>query len=93
MEIDIDECYSIRYNVFCVGGFKMNIDEILKRIRKEMNISQEILARDLNVSYTTINRWENNKSKPSRLAMGRIKEYCENNPISEDTRQLLEPFR
>lgn len=71
----------------------MTINEILKKIRKEMNISQEILARDLNVSYTTINRWENNKSQPSRLAMGKIKEYCKSNPISEDTRRLLEPFR
>lgn len=62
----------------------MTIDEILKCIRKERNVSQEILARELDVSYATLNRWENNKSKPSRLAMRRIKEYCVNNQISEN---------
>ena len=34
----------------------MNIDEILKAIRKELNISQETLARDLSVSFTTLNQ-------------------------------------
>lgn len=42
----------------------MPICEILKLICKELNISQETLARDLNVSYATMNRWENNKAEP-----------------------------
>ena len=62
----------------------MSIDEILKTIRKELNISQETLARDLNVSYTTLNRWENNRSKPSRLAMLQIKDYCTSKGVSVD---------
>lgn len=62
----------------------MTIDEILKKIRKEMNISQETLARDLNVSYTTLNRWENNKAKPSRLANIQIRDYCIQKGISKD---------
>ena len=67
----------------------MTIDEILKSIRKELNISQEQLARDLNVSFTTLNRWENNRSKPSRLAQMRIKEYCSENSISKDIIDML----
>lgn len=38
----------------------MTIAEILKSIRKELDISQEALARELNVSFATLNRWENN---------------------------------
>jgi DNA-binding transcriptional regulator YiaG len=38
----------------------MTIDEIIKTIRKELGISQEMLARDLTVSFATLNRWENN---------------------------------
>lgn len=68
----------------------MTIDEIIKMIRREMNISQETLARDLNVSYTTLNRWENKKAKPSRLAKMRIRDYCEENSISPDTILALE---
>lgn len=54
----------------------MTIDEIIKSIRKELNISQETLARELNVSFATLNRWENKKVKPSRLAMDKINDFC-----------------
>jgi DNA-binding transcriptional regulator YiaG len=54
----------------------MMIDTILKTIRKELNISQETLAHELNVSFTTLNRWENNHAKPSRLAKVQLKDYC-----------------
>ncbi len=67
----------------------MTIDVILKTLRKEMNISQEQLARDLNVSFTTLNRWENNRSKPSRLALMRIIEYCETRGVSVEVITVL----
>ncbi len=67
----------------------MAIDEILKTIRKELNISQEQLARDLNVSYTTINRWENARRTPSRLAMMRLREYCAIKGVSQELLDLL----
>lgn len=67
----------------------MTINEVLKTIRKEMNISQEALARDLNVSYTTINRWENGRSLPSRLARMRLIEYCLTRDISQGNMDLL----
>ena len=62
----------------------MTIDEIIKMIRRELNISQETLARDLNVSYATLNRWENKKTKPSRLAKIQINDYCVQKGISKD---------
>jgi len=68
----------------------MTINEILKMIRKEINASQETLARELNVSYATLNRWENNKTKPSRLAMKQLKEFCAQNNISNDIIEQLE---
>ncbi|MDT4375841.1 helix-turn-helix transcriptional regulator [Blautia coccoides] len=71
----------------------MTIDEIIKLIRKEFNISQESLARELNVSYATLNRWENNKAKPSRLAMDKLKHYCVTNNISENILKALEKYK
>ena len=68
----------------------MNIDEILKTIREELNISQETLALDLNVSFSTINRWENSRTKPSRLAVTQIKKYCVNKGISANVISALE---
>lgn len=71
----------------------MTIDEVLKMIRKELNISQEALARDLNVSYATLNRWENNRSKPSRLAMDKLKDYCATKDVSKYILSDLEKYR
>ncbi|HBT64800.1 MAG TPA: transcriptional regulator [Ruminococcaceae bacterium] len=71
----------------------MTIDEILKTIRKELNISQEVLARELSVSFTTLNRWENNKTNPSRLAILRIKDYAVEQNVSEEVLSSLDRIR
>lgn len=67
----------------------MTIDRLLKDIRKELRLSQEELARALNISFTTINRWENGRSLPSRLAKMRLIEYCLNKNISQENMELL----
>lgn len=67
----------------------MTIDVLLKDIRKELSLSQEELARVLNISFTTINRWENGRSLPSRLARMRLIEYCSTKAISKDNIDLL----
>ncbi|NLB81782.1 MAG: helix-turn-helix transcriptional regulator [Clostridiaceae bacterium] len=68
----------------------MTFDEILKTIRKELNITQEQLARELNVSFSTLNRWENNRNTPSKLARMRLVEYCTKKSISSDIISELE---
>ena len=68
----------------------MPIEEILRSIRKELNISQDQLARELNISYTTINRWENSRRTPSRLAKMRLLEFCIANGISKEIINTLE---
>ncbi|QNB45635.1 helix-turn-helix domain-containing protein [Thermanaerosceptrum fracticalcis] len=54
----------------------MNFSDIVKAIRVYLGITQEQLARDLNISFSTINRWENGRTIPSRLAKMRFIEYC-----------------
>ena len=71
----------------------MTVDEILKTIRKTLNISQEQLARELEISFTTINRWENGKRKPSHLAKMRLTEYCADKGISKDIIDAIENTR
>lgn len=46
----------------------MEFGSIVKRVRKELGLSQEQLARELSISFSTVNRWENGKSKPSQMA-------------------------
>ena len=49
----------------------------LKRIRQLHGWSQEDLARKLGVSFATVNRWENGKTKPSRLAQDKLKQVAD----------------
>ena len=53
-----------------------NIAEELKKLRRQQGWSQEDLARNLGVSFATVNRWENGKTKPSRLAQEKIKQVA-----------------
>ncbi|MFC1896717.1 helix-turn-helix domain-containing protein [Thermodesulfobacteriota bacterium] len=50
---------------------------LVKEIRRQLAISQEDLARELGVSYATVNRWENGHAKPSRLARAQLDAFCE----------------
>ena len=68
----------------------MKFDEILKNIRKELNLTQEQLARDLKVSFSTLNRWENSRSFPSRLARMRLQDYCTPRGVSAEIIAELE---
>jgi transcriptional regulator with XRE-family HTH domain len=40
-------------------------------------MSQEDLARESGVSFATINRWENNKTVPSRLTINQFELFCD----------------
>ena len=44
-----------------------HIAEQLKALHQERGWSQEDLAREFGVSFSTVNRRENGKAKPSRL--------------------------
>lgn len=46
----------------------MEFPKLVKSIRKDLGLSQEQLARALNISFSTVNRWENSKTKPSPMA-------------------------
>ena len=47
-----------------------NFPKQVKEVRRQLGISQEDLAHALGVSFATVNRWENGKTRPSKLALG-----------------------
>lgn len=58
-------------------------------VREILNLSQDKLAQLLGVSFATINRWENSRNEPSRLARKMFYDFCENNFIDvEELKQL-----
>jgi len=48
----------------------------IKRLRERMGLTQANLAERLGVSFPTVNRWENAKSKPSQLSWNRLLELA-----------------
>ena len=45
-----------------------NFPKLVKEVRRQLGISQEELAHELGVSFATVNRWENGKTNPSKMA-------------------------
>ena len=59
----------------------MKFSDFVIFVRKKLNMSQKQLAKAINVSYSTINRWENSHVAPSNLAVKSFYDFCENNFI------------
>ena len=59
----------------------MTFSEFVISVRRKLRLSQKQLASAINVSYSTINRWENGHVVPSNLAVKRCYDICENNFI------------
>lgn len=68
----------------------MELSEIIKTIRSELNLSQEGLARELHVGFSSVNRWENNKSKPNQIARYALIELCKKKKLDQDLISILE---
>ena len=55
----------------------MDIVQQLERYRLEHRIPQEQLAKKLSVAFSTVNRWFNGKTKPSKIQAYHIKKLLE----------------
>jgi len=53
-----------------------NFPETVKEVRRQLALSQEELAHALGVSFATVNRWENGKTAPSKLALATFDNFC-----------------
>ncbi len=65
------------------GGDNMKIDypATIIKVRATLNLSQVELAEMLDVSFASVNRWENGKYEPTRLVKEKIRLICEQNNI------------
>jgi DNA-binding transcriptional regulator YiaG len=59
-----------------VGSSIGDYSAMLKDVRDQLGLSQEDLAHELGVSFSTVNRWENGHFRPSRLARARLDDFC-----------------
>lgn len=63
----------------------MNIIEKLEKYRLENRITQEELAEKLEVSFATVNRWFNGRTKPNKIQEYQIKKLLGNVSIVENS--------
>lgn len=49
---------------------------LVKDVRRQLELTQEELAHELGVSFATINRWENGKTIPFKLARAQFDAFC-----------------
>lgn len=55
----------------------------IKRLRLKMLLTQEEFAKELNVSFESVNRWENNKNEPTMKIKRKLEKYFAEWGISE----------
>lgn len=53
------------------------LKEYIKGIRAAANMSQEQFAKVIGTTTVSINRWENGKAKPNKLAQKQLYEFCQ----------------
>lgn len=53
----------------------MNLIKALDSYRLDNKITQQSLAEQLGVSFVTVNRWFNNKTKPSKIQQYQIEKF------------------
>lgn len=49
---------------------------LIKQIRTYLNMSQTEFAEQLNVTFATVNRWENGRAVPNKLAQSKMYDFC-----------------
>ena len=54
----------------------MTLPEYMRKVRREMEMSQQQLAKELNVSFSSINRWEKKIVAPSPLGRKSFLDFC-----------------
>ena len=67
----------------------MTFAEELKRTRQRTFLSQGAFAKEVNVSFSMVNRWESGKTKPNLIAMKNIKEFCEKNKNGKKIKYII----
>lgn len=60
----------------------MTFAEKVKQARDILHLSQEKLAAQLGISFSTVNRWEKGHAMPSYLAQEKFFSFCKKNGIT-----------
>ena len=68
----------------------MTEGEIIKAVRTSLGLSQQKFAKEMHVAFSTINRWENGKSTPNRMARALLSDYMRKHRINNEWIKTIE---
>ncbi|MEG1525646.1 MAG: helix-turn-helix transcriptional regulator [Clostridia bacterium] len=68
----------------------MELSFLLKEVRTEIGLTQAETAQALHLSFSTINRWENGRARPSRLASVTVLAFAKEKGASQKRLNELE---
>ena len=57
------------------------MQKLIKQIRTYLNMSQTEFAEQLNVTFQTVNRWENGRALPNKLAQSKMFDLCKERQV------------
>ena len=58
------------------------MQDLIRKIRVQMNMKQTEFAERLNVTFVTVNRWENGRALPNKSAQDKIYDLCKEYKVS-----------
>jgi len=67
-----------------------SIGKLIRELRLTTGLTQEQFAAEMGVTYSSMNRWENGRSKPSPLAMQKIEALLKQ--MGDRGKELLERY-
>ena len=70
-----DICYDVLYNDVKVTF--MTFAGKVKFVRMKLYLNQAQLAKEIGVSFATVNRWESKGYEPQLASVGRFNDFCE----------------
>jgi len=68
----------------------MTFGEKVRYTRIRLSLSQEALAKELDISPLTVTRWEKGNREPQAMTSGRFYMFCEKNGIIFDDVKLFQ---
>ena len=63
---------------------------LVRELRKRLGLTQEKFAARLGVTFPTVNRWENGRTKPSPMAVEHLRDFVRE--MGKDGADLMREF-
>lgn len=59
-----------------------NMSNFVRQLRRQLGMTQEEFAHALGITVGTVNRWENGRFRPSKLARATITEFARRHGVA-----------